>query len=461
MQKNDSAANEESLFFNKTSKLSVPKVHTVRISTPWGYQIVYTIKESSFVIEKDDEEEKRLTELKKETETFISEYSSLKEEERYSDAYYFRLSEYHALSKDWQKEAECLSHIKDKSRPFYAERISVNALRKNENSEENCNRLYEINSTSSIRKLTAFYMADGKYELAWNAFVHWSDGHMEEEPPYELLCQAGLLAIKLGKLNVALQLFRKAFYNQNTAPAALTIATLYNAMVSLSQYCRTSRRQKRSIVKKTKKWLGIALILDPCYTGAVKLACSIYFKGRVLGDGGKSLSLLEKKLALWCGLPSSRKNGWYFKALLNWGLCNFLDGRFNRTLEILRSVLQQNELLEAAPPLITETESVCRYASVWHNIALCQFLGAKETSGRERAIKSINRAIEKCLDLCDKEKEAAGSNATLLSNRSFYRTLHDSVLTACNFYKALGREKEAERTLRLLEQHGIIINLIE
>ena len=66
--------------------------------------------------------------VKKELSVFKLENSDLACDERFSDTYHFRLAGFYALLKDYEKEAECLSRIRNKENAAYSARIAQNAL---------------------------------------------------------------------------------------------------------------------------------------------------------------------------------------------------------------------------------------------------------------------------------------------------------------------------------------------
>ena len=359
-------------------------VRTIRILTSEGFVLVYEVQQKKFTLSLDSKDIERRNSIRREISLYAAENASLAADSRYSDNYYFRLAQLHALAGDWQEEWNCLQKITDKDNPVYAERIALNGLHTQENSDENCRRLYELNTESSVRKLCGFYMAAGRYEDAARAFGHWQDEHPDEEPGFGLLCQAGLLLLESGKLPQAVHLLRRAFWQQGSSAVALMLATVYYA---LSLNALQGRRHE-CFERKARRWLKISLSLDPGATGAIKLACRMYCEGRVNGDGGEKLLWLSCKLKDWLDLPSSRRNPWYFKGLLNLGLTFFIDGEYYRSLEVLRLALQDHELMEKDP--------VPRYASVWHNIALCQLRTARNRQDMQRAVASIGKAVARC-----------------------------------------------------------------
>lgn len=370
-------------------------VRTIRIFTPEDLVLIYNVEEKTFALEPDKKELDHRKDVRNEIKAFKKENSLLAEDPRFSDAYYFRLSQFYAMCEDWQGERECLLAIRDKDNPTFAERLAQNALRLNERSEENCRLLYDLNTESSIRKLAGFYMADGDFGKAKRAFGHWAQEHDMEKAGYELLCQAGLLCVKTGKLESAVHAMRKAFFQKDTSASALMLATVYYAL-SLNG---NSERQKNSLLEKARKWLKVSLSLDQGNTGAVKLACSIYFDNRKLGDGGECFEWLSKKLDGWISLASSRESHWCFKGLSNLGLAYFIDGKFENALGVLRSMLQNSEFFKENPAAgVDGVEALVRHASVWHNIALCQYFGAKNRQERDQSRRSVERAVKECTE---------------------------------------------------------------
>lgn len=375
-------------------------VRTIRIFTPESLVLTYNVEEKTFALELDKKELDRRKDIQNEIEIFKKENSALAEDPRFCDAYYFRLSQFYALQEDWLGERECLRAIRDKENPAFAERLAQNALRLDERSEENCRLLYDLNTESSIRKLAGFYMADGDFGKAKRAFGHWAQEHDMEKAGYELLCQAGLLCVKTGKLENALHLMRRAFFKKGTSELALMLATIYYALnLNDLNSNKKSARRKNRLLKKAKNWLKVSLSLDPGNTGAVKLACQIYFSGRKLGDGGESLAWLSEKLKGWISLASSRESHWCFKGLLNLGLAYFIDGKFEKCLAVLRAILdERNFFRENLEMGVDKTDALIRNASVWHNIALCQYFGAKSRQEQEQSRRSIERAVKKCAE---------------------------------------------------------------
>lgn len=382
--------------------LMTAPVRTIRIFTPESLILTYNVEEKTFALELDKKELDRRKDIQNEIEVFKKENSSLAEDARFCDAYYFRLSQFYALREDWQGERECLSAIRDKENPAFAERIAQNALRLNERSQENLRILYDLNTESSIRKLVGFYMAEERFDEAEDALEHWTKTYDAEDAGYELLCQAGLLCVKTGKLANALHVMRKAFFQKGTSEVALMLATVYYAL----RLGENSERQKKSLLKKAKNWLKISLSLDPGNTGAVKLACQIFFSGRKLGDGGERLGWLSQKLNAWILLASSRESHWCFKGLLNLGLAYFIDGKFEKCLGVLRAALQEQDFFRENPETgVDRIEVLIRSASVWHNIALCQYFGAKTLQERETARRSIERAVKKCAEAANDPRQ--------------------------------------------------------
>ena len=165
----DMPAQEMSLTFNyaECEKVACQKASPVPVNSASLISRYLTVNTSSIALIKQKKA------IQKELALFEKENADLAKDERFSDTYYFRLAGFYSLIKNYEKEDEYLSHIKDKENAAYAAKIAENKLRQNENSEENLQLLYKLNTAESIRKLSGFYLAKKNLDKAEEALNYY------------------------------------------------------------------------------------------------------------------------------------------------------------------------------------------------------------------------------------------------------------------------------------------------
>ena len=169
---------------------------------------------------------------------FENDNSSLAENERYSDTYYYRLSAYYKLLGDFENERKCLEKIHSNANAFFEEqktksRLASEAMKNLSESKKSPADILASKTAETVRTLSCVQLAAGDYIGAnkmIEAFLENQDD--DEEENYELLCQFGLTFVLLNDLRKAVHTFRYVFYNiENTSDVALMLAYLYRALM--------------------------------------------------------------------------------------------------------------------------------------------------------------------------------------------------------------------------------------
>ncbi|MBP5748634.1 MAG: hypothetical protein J6W63_09770, partial [Treponema sp.] len=246
----DMPAQEMSLTFNyaECEKVARQKASPVPVNSAILISRYLTVNTSRIALIKQKKA------IQKELALFEKENADLAKDERFSDTYYFRLAGFYSLIKNYEKEDECLSHIKDKENAVYATKIAENKLCQNENSEENLQLLYKLNTAESVRKLSGFYIKKMNLDKAEEALNHYRKEH--DEIPYEIDFQQAFVFMQKGDAAKAIHFLRNSFYTQNTPQAALALSMLY-----LIQATNNGR-----LVEKARLWCRIAVNLDISFT---------------------------------------------------------------------------------------------------------------------------------------------------------------------------------------------------
>ncbi len=347
----DMPAQEMSLTFNYAECEKVAREKNIQESTNSISLIskFLTVNTSSIALIKQEKA------IQKELALFEKENADLAKDERFSDTYYFRLAGFHSLIKNYEKEGECLSHIKDKENAAYAAKIAENKLCQNKNSEENLQLLYELNTAESIRKLSGFYIKKMNLDKAEDALNHYRKEH--DEIPYEIDFQQAFVFMQKGDANKAIHFLRNSFYTQNTPQAALALSMIY--LIQATNYDR--------LVEKSRLWCRIAVNLDISFTPALRLYANIELK--------REPEKVEYILSRYLKLNNITEKDFYFDAAINHAKCAFVKEKYGLALE----------------RLVNLTDNKTNPAAVWNNIALCNANVGK----LDRAEKNIAKALEK------------------------------------------------------------------
>lgn len=347
----DMPAQEMSLTFNyaECEKVARQKASPVPVNSASLISRYLTVNTSSIALIKQKKA------IQKELALFEKENADLAKDERFSDTYYFRLAGFYSLIKNYEKEGECLSHIKDKENAVYAAKIAENKLRQNENSEENLQLLYKLNTAESIRKLSGFYLAKKNLDKAEEALNHYRKEH--DEIPYEIDFQQAFVFMQKGDADKAIHFLRSSFYKQNTPQAALALSMLY--LIQATKYKR--------LAEKARLWCRIAVNLDVSFTPALRLYVNMELE--------KQPEKVEFNLSRYLKLNNVGEKDFYFDAAINHAKCAFVKKKYGLALE----------------RLVNLTDNKTNPAAVWNNIALCNANVGK----LDRAEKNIAKALEK------------------------------------------------------------------
>lgn len=347
----DMPAQEMSITFNyaECEKVACQKASPVPVNSASLISRYLTVNTSSIALIKQKKA------IQKELALFEKENADLTKDERFSDTYYFRLAGFYSLIKNYEKEGECLSHIKDKENAVYAANIAENKLRQNENSEENLQLLYKLNTAESIRKLSGFYLAKKNLDKAEEALNHYRKEH--DEIPYEIDFQQAFVFMQKGDANKAIHFLRNSFYTQNTPQAALALSMLY--LIQATNYGR--------LIEKARLWCRIAVNLDISFTPALRLYANIELE--------REPEKVEYILSRYLKLNNVGEKDFYFDAAINHAKCAFVKEKYGLALE----------------RLVNLTDNKTNPAAVWNNIALCNANVGK----LDRAEKNIAKALEK------------------------------------------------------------------
>jgi len=347
----DMPAQEMSLTFNyaECEKVACQKASPVPVNSASLISRYLTVNTSSIALIKQKKA------IQKELALFEKENADLAKDERFSDTYYFRLAEFYSLIKNYEKEGECLSHIKDKENAVYAAKIAENKLRQNENSEENLQLLYKLNTAESVRKLSGFYIKKMNLDKAEEALNHYRKEH--DEIPYEIDFQQAFVFMQKGDANKAIHFLRNSFYTQNTPQAALALSMIY--LIQATNYGR--------LVEKARHWCKISVNLDISFTPALRLYANMELE--------KQPEKVEYILSRYLKLNNVGEKDFYFDAAINHAKCAFVKKKYGLALE----------------RLVNLTDNKTNPAAVWNNIALCNAGVGK----LDRAEKNIAKALEK------------------------------------------------------------------
>ncbi len=347
----DMPAQEMSLTFNyaECEKVACQKKSPVPVNSASLISRYLTVNTSSIALIKQKKA------IQKELALFEKENADLAKDERFSDTYYFRLAGFYSLIKNYEKEGECLSHIKDKENAAYAAKIAENKLCQNENSEENLQLLYKLNTAESVRKMSGFYIKKMNLDKAEEALNHYRKEH--DEIPYEIDFQQAFVFMQKGDANKAIHFLRNSFYTQNTPQAALALSMLY--LIQATNYGR--------LVEKARLWCKIAVNLDISFTPALRLYANMELE--------KQPEKVEYILSRYLKLNNVTEKDFYFDAVINHAKCAFVKEKYGLALE----------------RLVNLTDNNTNPAAVWNNIALCNANVGK----LDRAEKNIAKALEK------------------------------------------------------------------
>lgn len=347
----DMPTQEMSLTFNyaECEKVACQKASPVPVNSASLISRYLTVNTSSIALIKQKKA------IQKELALFEKENADLAKDERFSDTYYFRLAGFYSLIKNYEKEGECLSQIKDKENAVYAAKIAENELRQNENTEENLQLLYKLNTAESIRKLSGFYLAKKNLDKAEVALNHYRKEH--DEIPYEIDFQQAFVFMQKDDADKAIHFLRSSFYKQNTPQAALALSMLY--LIQATNYSR--------LVEKARLWCKIAVNLDISFTPALRLYANIELE--------REPEKVEYILSRYLKLNNVGEKDFYFDAAINHTKCAFVKEKYGLALE----------------RLVNLTDNKTNTAAVWNNIALCNANVGK----LDRAEKNIAKALEK------------------------------------------------------------------
>lgn len=291
----------------------------------------------------------------KELYFYEKENCDLSQDERFSDAYNYRIAEFYSTIKDYQNEKKYLSLIKDKTNPTYSAKIAENLLSLNEQSDENLLFLYNLNTAESARKLSGFYLASDDYEKAESVLVHYIDTH--EQISYDVYFQYAYLCIRKKDVQNAIHYMRLSFYSQNTAQSALGMSLLY--------LVEAIKNQK--LLEKAKKWCNIAVALDISYIPALRLFTNLELE--------QEPDKTERILAHFLSLNTAQNTDFYPYAVINHARCSMIKEKYGEALDRYQKI----------------TDITKHQAAVWNNIAICNY----STGKPERAERNIAKSLEK------------------------------------------------------------------
>lgn len=336
--------------------------------------------------------------IQKELDLFEKENADLSKDDRFCDTYYFRLAGFYSLMKNYEKEGECLSHIRDKENTIYAAKIAENKIRKNENKEENLLLLYKLNTAESIRKLSGFYLANKRFDKADEALKHYRAEH--DEIPYEIDFQHAFVYMQMGDADKAIHFLRNSFYTQNTPQSALALSMLYLIQATKSD----------KLIEKAKHWCKTAVNLDLSFTPALRL-----YVNMELDDNPEKVEKVENTLSRYLKLNNVTEKDFYFDAAINYAKCAFVKKKYGTALDRLGALI----------------DNKTNPAAVWNNIALCN-----ESIGKlDRAERNISKALEKYKE---------NSSNTVKKQKQL-----EIILT--NYMRILNQEGKYSETLSLFE----------
>ena len=387
----DMPAQEMSLTFNyaECEKVACQKASPVPVNSASLISRYLTVNTSSIALIKQKKA------IQKELALFEKENADLAKDERFSDTYYFRLAGIYSLIKNYEKEDECLSHIKDKENAAYAAKIAENKLRQNENSEGNLQLLYKLNTAESVRKLSGFYIKKMNLDKAEEALNHYRKEH--DEIPYEIDFQQAFVFMQKGDANKAIHFLRNSFYTQNTPQAALALSMLY--LIQSTNYGR--------LVEKARLWCRIAVNLDISFTPALRLYANIELE--------REPEKVEYILSRYLKLNNVGEKDFYFDAAINHAKCAFVKEKYGLALE----------------RLVNLTDNKTNPAAVWNNIALCNANVGKLDRAEKNIAKALEKFQEKTPNIVKKPKQL------------------EIILT--NYMRILNRQGKYNETISLLE----------
>ncbi len=333
--------------------------------------------------------------IQKELVLFEKENADLSKDERFSDTYYFRLAGFYSLIKNYEKEGECLSHIRDKDNAVYAAKIAENKIQQNVNKEENLLLLYKLNTTESIRKLSGFYLANNNFDKAEESLNHYREEHYEI--PYEIDFQQAFVYMQKGDADKAIHFLRHSFYTQNTPQSALALSMLYLIQATKSD----------KLIEKARQWCKTAVNLDVSFTPALRLYVNM--------ELDKEPEKVEYTLSRYLKLNNIIEKDFYFDAAINYAKCAFVKEKYGTALDRLGTLI----------------DNKTNPAAVWNNIALCNANVGK----LDRAERNIAKALEKYKE-----------NSTNITKNP--KQL-EFILT--NYMRILNREGKYSETISLFE----------
>ena len=302
---------------------------------------------------------------------FENDNSSLAQNERYSDTYYYRLSAYYKLLGDFENERKCLEKIQSSGNIFFEEqktknRLVTDSIRNLSGTKNAASDILKPCTAETVRSLSCVQLAAGDYSGANKMLKDFLENQNDDtEENYELLCQYGLTFVLLNDLHRAVHTFRYVFYNiENTSDVALMLAYLYRVLLGQEK----SKKRKCALYKKTIFWLKNAASLNP----ASKQVADFFYKTAFKTETEYFTRFMEK----FVKFPSTKKDREYFVDSMNiLGNCYFEQNRFADCLEVLQEICAQDYFS----------------AGIWSNIALCNIRMNKS----ERALKNAEKSYLK------------------------------------------------------------------
>lgn len=354
---------------------------------------------------------------------FENDNISLSEDERYSDAYNYRLSVYYRLTGDFEKEKSCLAKIKNTDDSFYNEQKAKNALLLSSIKEkQNAPAFFKADTAEGMRTYSCTLLAKGEVKKANEEIEKFLESHKDEEESYTLLCQYGLTFFLLNDLKSAAHAFRYVFYNvEPSGEAALFLAFIYRVFFQNEK----NPKNKKRLLKKIRYWAKLALILNP----SSKTGADFFFKTLFNEETEFFTRFMEKFVTF----ASTKKDASYYADSMNiLGNCYFELGKYYDSLSVLQEICTGSHFT----------------SGIWSNIALCNL----KTGNFERALKNSAKAYSKLkdtdsealirnvssiyMDLLYKAKDFSGAIDVFLKNftQTFVPRTRHEYLKICDIY---------------------------
>lgn len=313
---------------------------------------------------------KTVEELSKEhTEKALNEYlkdnGEFAEKETYSDAYYYKLSQYYRLLGKYDKERNALMQIRDTENPFYRQEILKNRLicSQPQNTKETEDELIALQSTDSMCSVVTMLFAKKEYCKANQLIKEYLEKSDEDrEITGTLLCQYALSFVFLNDYHSAIHFFRTLFYViEERWDVALFLAYLY----------RELGKKHKKLLAKALWWLKYALALNPTSKAAVALFCDIGLEEETDFFTG----FMEK----FVDFPSTKaERHFYCDAVNILANCYFIQGKYGKALQTLQEIAGDDYF----------------YSGIRYNIALCN----RNMGNIDRAYKNIEVAYRRLRD---------------------------------------------------------------